>query len=681
MESGFIDRHLLNNEQIAQLLKRWEQRDLKPRPYKKSSRSWEDYKVQWRPATPNNPAITKANTIELEEGRDVMLKSMEYYYDDTDLGGLLLLSQAGMGKSTTAIRIAQMVAKAGGRVAYFMPRHSYYDDIMENPFTEPHLWWHWKSTAAYDEESGESMCRLNEHATKYMRKGYRLIDMCKSLCLDNGHMAKCAYRKQARIDTPIVAVVHQHAAYGIGITNFDLAIIDENFIGSFVGERFIHVRDIDNDGKGHLGSILSTLRKLALNAGDEKIARYDLMKHIAKDLRFVLNSLDGEDIELQDNTVLRDVEQVERMKEWYLPELITLLIPELLAYEAGMKDWLSRVYIDKKGLHLMTKKAPWVNMPAKVIVLDATGRADLYENLLGMDFTTVEPNVRMEGRIFQVATSLNSISQVVKPAVRGEENRELTWRGRELLAACQYIASRYNRTGVVTYKALRWAFEMEFGEENVMHFGGSRGSNLFMQGEKPVDAVIVAGSPAPPDDDIYQLASQILFDPMDPERSKISLNGGRPISTARSSEHIEYPYVRDDGMAPFRLLGGFWTVDELRNVLAMFREDEIRQSLHRGRPLIQPCDVWLMTTVPTTEPLTGFYENLDQPFATELNGMKWQNWLRVHLVIVNLSPGTYTLEDLTNLLGTKFSFARKWVANYAAHKENLEWSSDVLTVI
>lgn len=676
MNHDFMREQLLTNSEIAQLLRRWETRVNQPSSTAPTG-SWAKYAVQWRPPSSSNPAIAREAAMSVADARKVIDESMRLYFDDPEIGGLLVTAQAGTGKSTSAIRFAQEMAKQGFRVLYLMPRHSYWKDIEESPFYEEGLWHHWKATHATDPETGERMCKLHQHSAKFMRKGYRLIDMCKGLCLDNGHMSKCPYRAQANLKTPIIAGVHQHATYGLGIAKFDLVIVDELPLSAFVGERLIKTRNIDSDGKGPIGKLLGAIRDVAIYA-DGRVDTHELLSQIAEPLRAVYEYIDDED--LSNESHIRDTSQVDKMREWYLDTLITLLIPELVAFERGLTNWLSRVYVDKEGLHLMVKRSPWLSLPPKVIALDATGRTELYEQLFNVPFTRVEPNVRLVGRLHQVANSLNSISQIVKD---DEGEKRLSWRGRELLALTEFISSAggYSRTAAMVYKAIRSDFEEVLGKRNVLHFGGSRGTNHLVDDEDPVDCLIVAGSPAPPDEDIMQLASQIWFDPTSPESSMITL--GDSAKQARGSTLVEYAYVREDGLAPYRMLGGFWSQRELEIVLKLFREDELRQALHRGRPITRQCDIWLLTSVPTVEPLTSFYENPNEIFSDMTAKIGWRNWHRVKSTLTSLEKGSYHADDLAHLLGTKSGYAKTWSAAWAELNKGYEWDakSFVLTKI
>lgn len=688
MNTDVLDRQLFTNAQLAELLREWEKRDWK-REKANESRKWDKkYDVHWKPASAYNPASKANEALTIEQGREVLIDSMRRYYDTSDKGGLLITAQAGMGKSTAAILFAQEVAKKGGKVLYLMPRHSYWNDIVDSPFFDGELWYHWKATHAIEPETGETMCRLSGDAKTWMGKGYKLIDMCKALCLENGHMQVCPYRLQAKKKKGIIAGVHQHATTGLAIKNFDLVIIDELPVGAFVDSRLIKTSAIDTGGYGATGELLRVTQKLAIKAKEEGIiiSRKELLKHIAKPLREIYDSLDGESPEMDEGPEIIKASDVEAMREWFLPEYLALLIPELIAYEKGLDDWMSRVFVDENGLNLMLKKAPWPKLPPKIIALDATGRSDIYEIFFGTRFTAIEPNVRMKGKLIQVANRLNSISTILKDETDINGNRELTWRGRELLAFCEYVkcVGKYKRVGVVTFKGARWAFEEVFGKENVLHFGGSRGTNSFMRGDIPVDCIIIAGTPAPPDEDLVQLASQVYYDPTRPDRSMITINGDtdEPVENARSSVHVEYPYIREDGKAPYRLVGGFWDYGVLKTMMSLHREDEIRQSLHRGRPLTNECDVWLMTTIPTPEVLSEFHEKQDTIFDNYAGDIGWRNWLRVEQALQGLGEGEYTSSLLASVIGTTVHHAKKWAKAYAEKIDGFSWneSNGILTI-
>jgi hypothetical protein len=209
---------------------------------------------------------------------------------------------------------------------------------------------------------------------------------------------------------------------------------------------------------------------------------------------------------------------------------------------------------------------------------------------------------------------------------KGGRGRVLSAQGGQLLEQCKVIAEDYTgRVGIVTFKDAVKEFEAEFGAGNVVHFGALRGTNLLQD----VQCLIVAGVFCPPLTAIQDDAAMLYPDRMEPFH-QIDEDGKRrePWRPAL----VQYRLA--DGTNYHRQHSGFWDDPELSAILEQVRRSELIQAIHRARPNVRECDVWVLTSVPTDEVLDAIYQDLsDSPLAPVKvrggGGISWKHWIKV----------------------------------------------------
>src|SRR5205807_1519050 len=76
---------------------------------------------------------------------------------------------------------------------------------------------------------------------------------------------------------------------------------------------------------------------------------------------------------------------------------------------------------------------------------------------------------------------------------------------------------------------------------------------------------------------------------------------------------------------PIRLQSSFRNDPELQRLLEIFREDELVQAVHRARPNIRDCDIFLLSPVAIAEPIDFIFD--EPPIGPR--GIPWQHWLRI----------------------------------------------------
>lgn len=682
--SSFLDRFIADIKLSRDL---WE------------NRSWSDaelvypdgedrarWQIQWEPPSPNNLAVATPPYMTLSEGRQYISRELENYISDPDRQDTVLVkSQPGTGKSYAAIALAQKYANEGKRVLYLMPRNNYWDDICTSPIVDQSLWYHWQATDSKD-VYGDPMCKYHHQAKTWMSKGYSLIAQCKGLCKEDGYINHCPYRLQGRRKEPIIAGVHNHLVTGLAIKDFEIVIVDELFLSAFIEDRVIPDRFIDVGGQHAVKEMTQLLQALTKSILDNRRIRAKALfeyKFNGSKLGDILTRV-YENINLGGSWLpvipeIQEPDDVYKAGYWYIYDLLTLLTPEHIAWQKGMNDWLSRVYVDRGGLHLLKRASPWKDLPKKIIILDGTGLKDIYERLLDKPVTVIDAPIKRKGRIFQVTERLNGSGQImgdkgIKPF------RKLSETGQSLLELADIITSSkptdcgfesYRKIGVVTFKDAVPYFEALFGAGNVLYFGGNRGSNSFVSNE-PYDCIIVAGCPSPPDGDMIDIVAQVMFDPKNPAKSRIdpfqmirTETGWQPV---RSHTKQEYHFVNGEGLAAWRVHGGFWGYQDLQTVYSLFRECEVIQAIERGRTLLNECDVWVLTSLPLPVRLDGIFDTPNTCLNLP-NGVHWERWIKLQRWLGN-QDGFIPVKNVADFMGVSHEWAAGWC------KSIQEWRPD-----
>lgn len=507
----------------------------------------------------------------LEDLPDMIRQRTAAYLDDPNPQRALLLAlPAGSGKTTAMVALAETVAAQGKRVIYSGPRHDLFIDLMD--MAQRPDWWHHWQPRRIGEDSLNTTCRWSPQMERWLSRGYEAMKFCTNsrICgwayVEDG----CPYHAQRRQQRPIIYAMHQHVAVGHPLMEqASLVIGDELPLGAMlyswlIPSSHIVVKSDDEEVERVLWSLRELCTRTAPEGGWSGPALLQALGG-AEHVHELIQSHSGFQIDADMMTPqLRDPDDVDQTDYLFLPALLSILGQESSASIDGQEDWIRRVHCTTDGLKLLMRRRP-KRLPPHVIWCDATGDPRMYERLLGMPIEIVRPNVVMQGTIYQIHDSLNNRSALASD-LDSPKMRQLRQQVEQIGATHQYQSS-----ATITYKGVRELFEADG------HFGAERGTNRLAD----KDALIVIGTPQPPQTQIIEIAA-MLFD----ERI-------RKFNTAWTTRDIAY-----EGRAHAYPVAGFWDEPDLHIVLQQYREAELIQTLHRARPLRRRVDIWLLTNIP-----------------------------------------------------------------------------------
>lgn len=582
------------------------------------------YALEWGESTLNEHPPPRP----LDEVRAAISREILDYADEEDSRLLLVRVPPGTGKTTAAVRVAQELAEYG-RVLYAGPRHSFFGDVMGTRDIDGPLWYEWLPYA-HQEDGCYTMCRYAPEMVAWLNRGYPSIEFCRAVCQYDQHIKHCPYRLQAKRKEPIIYGMHQHLITGMSIANYWIGFCDEMPLTAFLKRQHIPAKGINVSGaSGALKELLEALEYLASRAA-KPLWGPGLFRMIGNTLGDVYAEQEILGDRLPLIPLVNEPGEVYDTDYWYVQDLLLALSSEYECWRNEWPAWISRVRLSRDGLLMLSRhraKEKW-SRDCPLVCLDATGSEKMYEAIFDREVRLFAPTVERPGRIFQVVGRLNGMGGTLE----GTEEKRLSKKGLQMLEAARLIASEYQgkRVAIVTFKAAEQEFEQCFDKGNVRHFGDVRGTNDL----ETADALIVAGGFCPNIGGILDLAASVYPERMDPFVEK-----GQPPPWSRKL--CEYRLREPDPRgAPLRDVSGFWRDAHLRVILGELRRNEITQAMHRARPNLKPSDVWLLTSIPTDEPLDGIYSTLsDLPFTpdrvtrqtktgqTYYEGITWEKWM------------------------------------------------------
>lgn len=660
--------------------------------------TFEQYRLSFRPSSLSPlPPEQDAEEVRL----DIRSRLLAYAQNPSNDSILLIRVPPGVGKTTASVQAAQeWTQRTGKRLLYVSSRKNFFEELMTVPGADRSLWYDWKSLD-YVTPDGVPYCQYAAEMAIWIRRGYKSMDMCRQLCQMNGHIASCPYRMQKGRPERIIFGRHAHLITGMAIRDFELGICDEMPMAAFLKTQHVPRSLLAYAGNTQLEKFSRLLRDVSETLAHE-IYGPTLLGMFCDTLRRIYEYDDALGITDIAPPYLGSPEQVRNVPCCYLLELVRKIKPEFEQYEQGDREWIPRVYLGPAGLTMIGRseaRAMWrggddvrdddsgaensgAEKRAGLVCLDATGSERIYELLFRREVEIFHPNVRREGRIFQVCGRLYGAGTVLD---RNEDSVTLKKAGKEMLETAKIIAAHYQKVGVVTFKAIEPIFQAEFGKAQVLHFGALRGSNVLQD----CDCLIVAGGYAPNMAGLLRLAAQVHERRMKPFFIRQDENG-RPLA-AWYPKLCEYRFTNSEGLSAWRPVQGYWGDDDLMAILDELRRNEMMQAIHRSRPINHPTDVWILSSLPTDERLDGIWDTIDQvqfPFKispgrkqveTEnglaWRGISWRSWLKIsEWMDQQWSSREYlTAEDLAQQAGTTPQFVRSeaWIA---AIDEFFKWN-------
>lgn len=591
----------------------------------------------------------------LDAVRAAIADDVNGYLADEDPGYMLILKmQPGVGKTYLGVATAEGLAAAGKAVLYAGPRHDFFQDVIQasnDQHGTPDEWYEWMPRQAGDPVTGMGeTCRHVRAMNTWLARGWPAVRLCTNVC-GRSYMHKlCPYYAQQRVPHPIIFGQHAHVVLGHPrMADFDVVIGDESPLNTFVHRWRIPAGHVSPEATGPEDVAHPLLDRLA------DLARtYDGTPLEGPAL---LDALGGAEWVYGEAQLLREVPderlltpQIEGASDAYVapyahvPDLVRLLVHEASLALSNI-PYEGRVVVHNGSLILALRHQVPATLPKHVIWLDATANAELYEAAFGRPVRVIEPQVALRGRIYQIWDRMNGIAALTERDREQVDDDALNLTARQLVAQVRRIqqVGGYRRMGVITHKAIRDQLAHELGDivDTWGHFGGNRGTNQFIG----CDALIVAGTPQPPQGELRTLA-KIFFADRD-----------RPFDAAWVARDVTYA-----GHAWATRVSGYWDDDDMAAVLWQGRDAEIIQAAHRSRPISQVSDVWLLTGLPLDELPPTRLMTIRQLFLAPqgVDHYKWDELRRLaHAVAPTNTP--LTAGDIAELLGISPTTATKYL--------------------
>lgn len=647
--------------------------------------------------TADGHAPTGIEPSELDDVRARMVdRAMSYRREARPGYKLLYRVPAGAGKTHAMVLCAGVLSGVGDTIAYAVARHNMYPTLLDEavkvgiPARRFHEW----QPRRGERDGQPATCKHADHVGTAVEKGYEARDFCVQVrgcgwSYIAGHTPDggCPYWGQQRAigqrGASIVVVQHQHLFLGHPLwASFDMVIGDENPVDAVkrvwrVPWGSIVPRGVDP--QSGLALILEKLRALAV-AGQRLFGRtlidaiggapfvHEVCRKLARSRsgRFLMSGL-------------REPTDVLSLDYCHVPSLCWHLARESRAYLDGL-DYAARVIVepnpeDAHGAGCLTLLArhdvTWRSRsddgingyPDHMIWLDGTADPRYYETLFGAPFEVFDPLIRSHATVVQITDRQNGIGAVFEAAtdehgkrVRGA--RAIGSRAQELVQQVGYL-SRWAMhagmaVGVVTFKDLRPLVEPlatpgALGRPMVEHFGGARGTNNLVS----VDALIVAGTPNPPEDEIHTLVRCLIQERMD-----AFVVDGR---LARVVVDRSYAWTSPEGTG-ISYPTTYYADADVAAVHWQMREAELIQAVGRARGVLKPVTIYLLTNLPIDQVAPHHVLSLRQLYDAP-DDVNVYEWARVQDAALRAARdcGVLLSTDLVREIGCERSTAVKYV--------------------
>lgn len=613
-------------------------------------------RVGWRP------------TVSLSDAREMLVDALTDYVASERKTIFLARIAPGAGKSFAGVQLAETIANQGRRVFFAGPRRDFWDDT-QNMASHPDMWYRWLPRQQYqNDEDGVTTCWHSEQMVKWLARGYDALDLCANprVCGWDVVGNTCPYHKQKKIENKIIFGQHAHIAVGHPLLKTcGLLIADEAFYSAFIRlwripAGFVQPRGMDplspaNPITHHLASLCE--------ATEDTLTGPELIQRLGG-ADYLINSLG--DLDTQSPEIARPAPYVLSAKEVdqqgynHLPILLRLLYREAVACKQQANSYISRIVARPDALYLNLRYTPG-ELPSKIVVLDGTGNADMYHKIFGQEIELFSPTVALhpDARVFQVWNRANGKSAMMRPqsTEKPQEGLGTTMPPSPIVGATKstqrlvalisrVIAQReYKHPLIITHQAAEAMFA---GLGETAHFYGVRGTNRYAP-----DAVFVVGAPQPAIADLVRNAAALIQDRME------------PFDVTWTDQLVQY-----QGHDLAYPVSGFWRDPDLSRLLPLYREDEMLQAAHRGRPTLRPVHIWLLSNVPLDElpphELLSVSEVINCP--SDIKPWVWLDIL-TYADGVRDAPGIITTRDVMVRFECDNDTARKYMRRLTSHSD------------
>ncbi len=565
---------------------------------------------------------------------------------------LLIPAPPGSGKTWAGVEFAHWVYETTTRrVLYAGPRTDFFVDILNTAVSQEQdlrMWYDWKARRRDDENPDRHTCNHAETINEWLDMGYEGMEFCKKVCGFDYIEKGCSYHAQKKRTEPLIYGNHQHVVMGHPLADqFAVVVGDELPISAFVKEWTLPPKRIqfgDIPFEYPIAELINELSRLAGAGIKNAVSGPELLGWLGGPER-VLGAVDGV---LKDDFVMANViapeiprdNNLDKVPANYLPIFLPILQQEARAALAE-EEYPHRLYVDSRGLTMLTRRAVNEQMPKHVIWFDATGTPDLYNAMFQRPVQSINAQPKPAGRIYQITDRSNGKSSLLQygktpPATQPQQPTETNKAG-QMRAQIEQICRGYRNPAIITYQQL----EATITGKATGHFYGSRGTNQF----ELCDVLVVAGTPMPP---IYQIeaAAKCLW----PARM-------RPFDTNWYTAERLYQFAGADGKGYAYPVSQF-ADPELNVLLWQYREGEIIQAAHRSRMLFRDTPVYLLTNLPIDELPPDRLLTIRELFGAP-EGVNVFGWGDVVAFVESLE--VVTTNDLVERMGVNRQTAKKYM--------------------
>ena len=591
------------------------------------------------------PVIQRREWQDLEQFRETVARVMREYMMQSEPEEMLLIpAPPGSGKTWAGVDFAHWVyAQTKHRVLYAGPRTNFYEDVINTATRQgqnTNLWYDWKPRRKDDQDPDKHTCNHAENINNWLAMGYEGMDFCSRVCGWDYINDGCPYHAQKNRTEPLIYGNHLHVTLGHPLAkDFAVVIGDELPLGALAWEWTLpasRVQFADIPLEYDLSPILFDLNRLCGADLSKPVSGPELLGWLGGPAK-VLESVD--DV-MADGFVMANViapqiprdGNLDRVPANYLPIFLPILKREAAAALAE-QEYPHRLFVDGRGLTILTRRAVNDQMPDHVIWFDATGTQELYEAMFNRPVRTLNTMPKMAGRIYQVTDRNNGKSSLLQ---HGKDEPTETSKAPQMRSQIDRICQDFQTPAVITYQHLE-----ESIQQSTAHFYGSRGTNQF----ETCDVLVVAGTPMPP---LYQIEKMAKC--LWPERM-------RAFDKTWFTVDRRYNFTGPDGEGYAYPVSQFGD-PELNVLLWQYRDGEIVQAAHRARILFRDVSVYLLTNLPIDDlpptQLLTIRELLGAPEGVDVVGRRM-------IVAFAETLGAVGTKDLVENFGIDPRTARKYI--------------------